>query len=86
VEGVGKREAAIEDRLRCVSPRTAAVAVLGSTITACVAVLEKETDANGVVDAAAAAAMVSFVEGRSMVGQFCSGGGCLLVLRHCVGY
>jgi hypothetical protein len=30
--------------------------------------------------------MVSFVEGRSMVGQFCSGGGCLLVLRHGLGY
>jgi hypothetical protein len=42
-----KREAAIEDRLRCVSPRTAAV--LGLTIAACVAVLE-------IVDAAAAAA------------------------------
>jgi hypothetical protein len=36
-----------------VSPRTAAV--LGSTNAACVAVLERETDANGVVDAAAAA-------------------------------
>jgi hypothetical protein len=36
-----------------VSPRTAAV--LGSTITACVAVL-RETDVDGVVDAAAAAA------------------------------
>jgi hypothetical protein len=60
-------------RLPCVSPRTAAV--LGSTITACVAMLERETDVDGVVDAAAAAAaQVSFVdrsvEGRSMVGQW----------------
>jgi hypothetical protein len=47
----------------CVSPRTADV--LGSTITACVAMLERETDVDGAVDAAAAAAaQVSFVEER----------------------
>ena len=45
------------------SPRTADV--LGSTITACVAMLERETDVDGAVDAAAAAAaQVSFVEER----------------------
>jgi hypothetical protein len=51
----------------------------------------QRTDANGVVDAQRRRRfMVSFVEGRSMVdGRSVvrgSGGGCLLVLRHCVGY